>query len=199
MSDFAGLAAAAASLKRYLDLSFAAEQPLAGDPTTVAIVRSDDLEPATFSSLVERPALTLHVYRVDFDPVTRSAAAGAGASGRRKSAMALQMHILITPWASNADEEMRILGRTMQALEQTPILSGPLLAGEGWGPDESLQVLLESMDTSSLLRIFDSLPVDYRLSVPYVAKVLRLAGQKAEGPAVVTSIIAARPSLDGAA
>ncbi|HEX8662529.1 MAG TPA: DUF4255 domain-containing protein [Beijerinckiaceae bacterium] len=196
MTDFPGLAAATASLQRFFQLSFADREPLDGSPTGVAIVRTEDLDPAAFSGLVERPALTVHVYRVDADPTMRSAfAAAENGSGQRRPALALQLHFLITPWATNADEELRILGRAMQALEDTPILSGPLLSSQGWSPDDTLQILLEPMDTHALLRIFDSLPVPYRLSAPYLARVLRLTGRRVEGPPVVTSVLGVRPSL----
>jgi hypothetical protein len=44
------------------------------------------------------------------------------------------------------------------------------------------------------MRIFDSLPTDYRLSVPYIARIMRLDGRIAapEHP-VITAIIGATP------
>ena len=35
--------------------------------------------------------------------------------------------------------------------------------------------MLEEISTEALMRIFDSLPTDYRVSVPYVARVVRIA------------------------
>lgn len=70
-------------------------------------------------------------------------------------------------WAGNAENEHLILGRALQAVEDTPILAGPLLMqAADWAPHESLQLVLEDIDTEALMRIFDSLPVEYRLSVP---------------------------------
>jgi hypothetical protein len=199
MTDFAGIATAGATLQRFLQMSFNDRQPLDGDDTSVIVARTEDLDPANFSNLVSRPALTVHVYRVDLDPSVRTAwATAAVGGGRRRPALAVQMHFLITPWGANADEEHRIIGRAMQAIEETPILSGPLLAGEGWEPDETLQIVMEDMDTHALLRIFDSLPISYRLSTPYLARVLRLSGQPIDGPPVVTSVLGLRPSLEDA-
>jgi hypothetical protein len=198
MTDFAGIAIAGATLQRFLQMSFNDRQPLAGDDTSVIVARAEDLDPANFSGFVSRPALTVHVYRVDLDPSVRSAWATSAVGGGRRPALAVQMHFLITPWGSNADEEHRIIGRAMQAIEETPILSGPLLAGEGWEPDETLQIVMEDLDTHALLRIFDSLPISYRLSTPYLARVLRLSGRPIDGPPVVTSVLGLRPSLQDA-
>mgnify|MGYP000914636632 FL=1 len=37
-----------------------------------------------------------------------------------------------------------------------------------------MQLLLEEISTEALMRTFDSLPSDYRLSVPYLARVVRI-------------------------
>src|SRR3712207_4771056 len=141
---------AAASLQRFLQVRFGEEQPV-DDPTSVAVARTEDLEGANFAQLVSRPALTIQLYRVDYDPTMRAAWSAVGAYQQR-SVLALELHFLLSAWGANADEELRILGRAMQALEDTPILGGPLLAGDGWAPGESLQVVLEAMDTAALLR-----------------------------------------------
>ncbi len=47
-----------------------------------------------------------------------------------------------------------------------------------WHQDDRLQVFPESMNTEDLLRIWDGLPADYRLSTPYIIKNLRLLPAK---------------------
>jgi hypothetical protein len=78
----------------------------------------------------------------------------------------------------------------MQILETTPILSGPMLHSSGeWAAGDSIQIVLEEVSTEAVMRIFDSLPTDYRLSVPYIARVMRLDGRvAAPEPPVITSI-----------
>lgn len=65
----------------------------------------------------------------------------------------------------------------------------------GWDAGESIQLVLEEISTEAVMRMFDSLPTDYRLSVPYIARVMRLDGRVAapEGP-VVAAIIGAVPA-----
>ncbi len=189
MADFAGLAAAGRSIRNLLEARFEEQQPLASGNTSVRLARAEDFETANFAQFVARPAVTLFFYRVDYNKTMRAAWSAVGAYDGR-SRLALDMHFLLTAWAANAEEELRILGRTMQALEDTPIISGPLLAGgAGWAPDECLQMVLGDMDSETLVRLFETLPIRYRLSVPYVARVLRVDGVVVpREPPVVTAI-----------
>ena len=114
------------------------------------------------------------------------------------SHLALDLHFLFTPWAENANFEHRIVGRVLQCLEDTPILSGPLLNSLGdWSPQEALQICLENLSTEDLMRTFDSLPLDYKLSIPYVVRILRLDGQLNIAAVPVTTLVTAgKPEAD---
>lgn len=198
MAGFGSLSAAGRSFKRLLELRFDEAQPIAGTPTGVAIVRTEDLAPDNFATLVNRPAVTLLLYRVDFNKTMRAAWSGTGLNDQR-SHLALDLHFLLTAWADNAENEHLIIGRALQAVEDTPILAGPLLMNAtDWAANESLQLVLEDIDTESLMRIFDSLPVDYRLSIAYVARVTRIDGRRLptsqRDPDVTTAAIGARAS-----
>ena len=188
MADFAGLAAAGLSIQNLLQVRFSEEQPLAND-MSVKLARAEDFESANFAMFISRPALTLFFYRVDYNRTMRAAWSAVGAYDGR-SRLALDMHFLLTAWAANAENELRILGRTMQILEDTPIISGPLLAGNaGWAPDECLQVVLGEMESETLVRLFETLPIRYRLSVPYIARVVRIDGVEVpREPPVATAI-----------
>lgn len=197
MAGFRGVSATGRSIRRLLELRFRDEEPISGTPTSVAIVRTEDLDPVNLPALVARPALTIFLYRVDFNKTMRAAWSGVGLNDGR-SHLALDLHFLLTAWADNAENEHLILGRALQVIEDTPILAGPLLMQAiDWAPNESLQLVLEDIETEALMRIFDSLPVEYRLSVPYVARVTRIDGSRRPAnqrdPDVVTAIVGARP------
>ena len=84
----------------------------------------------------------------------------------------------------------------MQVLESTPILTGRMLHSSGdWDGGESIQIVLEEVSTEAVMRIFDSLPTDYRLSVPYIARIMRLDGPviAPEGP-VINAILGLKPT-----
>ncbi|MGE4559914.1 MAG: DUF4255 domain-containing protein, partial [Desulfobulbus sp.] len=141
------------------------------------------------SNLITLPALTLFLYRVDFNKTMRSAwAAMSHRDG--ETHLPLDLHFLLTAWAENADHEYRILGRAMQAIENIPILSGPLLDPiTDWATHEAIQLCLEDISTEDVMRTFDSLPVDYKLSVPYIARVVVVDGQQSRADGPVTSAV----------
>ena len=79
----------------------------------------------------------------------------------------------------------------MQCLDTTPILSGPLLTpAGGWAPNEGVQILLEDVPTEWIMRTFDSLPMDFKLSVPYVARIARIDGQQRYAVPETASVLA---------
>jgi Pvc16 N-terminal domain len=202
LAGFAGIAAAGRSIEMLLNSCFEDLQPLdppppepPGNKTKAVLVRTSDFESANVPTRIGSPALSIFLYRVDFNKVMRAAwSATSERDGRAH--LALDLHYLITPWGENAEEEHRILGRAMQCLDSTPILTGPLLHSSGeWDAGESIQVVMEELSSEAVMRMFDSLPTDYRLSVAYVARVMRLDGRvpAPEGP-VITSITGITPT-----
>ena len=184
MAGFTGIAAVGKSLERFLTLAFSDRQPVPGHVTTAVLIRTEDIDDAYITKHITDFGLSILLYRIDFNKATRAAfSAASQADGRGH--LALDLHYLLTPWAENAEHQHMIIGRAMQALERTPILSGPLLYEPALPPanysdepqqaaTDSVQMVLEEISTEALMRIFDSLPTDYRLSVPYTARVVRI-------------------------
>ena len=137
-------------------------------------MRSEDFAGTGADAVIHRPALSILLYRVDCNATMRAAWSAVGSQNGR-AYLPLDLHFLLTPWADNAEYELRILGCAMTSLEATPHLSGPLLDPLGdWAANEVVQLCLDDVATEDVMRIFDSLPVDYKLSVGYVARVVRL-------------------------
>jgi len=186
MTGFAAIAGVGKSIERMLALSFVERQPIDGKATKALLIRTDDLQRNAIATAIQRPALTIFLYRVDFNKAMRAAWSAIGTEDGRGH-LALDLHFLVTPWADNAEHEQCILGRAMQAIEFTPIFSGPLYyapvlpyADEPQPTaTEAIQIVLEEISTEALMRIFDSLPIDYRISVPYIARVVRLDTREA--------------------
>ena len=197
LANFAAIASVGLSLERFLTARLAeAPSVLDNGVASASLVRTSDFEPnrgpndpAAFSP----PALTIFLYRVDFNKAMRSAWSAVG-SQEGRARLALDLHYLLTPWAGNAEDEHRILGRALQALDFQPILSGPLLdPSGGWEPNESVQIVMEEISTEAVMRTFDSLPTDYRLSAPYVARVVRIDSQAEPKPPVTEAVGRLRP------
>lgn len=185
MANFSAIASAGMSIARLLNASFAAAFPAADVPHAL-LVRTDDFSPN--GGVIQPPALSLFLYRVDFNKTMRAAWSAVGYREGRTH-LPLDLHFLMTAWGHNAEAEHTILGRTLQVLESTPMLSGPLLDDTGgWDVTDAIQLVLEEISTEAVMRTFDSLPTDYRLSVPYIARIVRITSDRVAAPPVLDAI-----------
>ncbi len=197
MADFLSLAATARSLEKLLNHAFDVDEPLGvGTQTKAVLVRTEDLDPSGGVGVITAPALSIFVYRVDFNRTMRAAWSAVG-NQEGRAHLPLDLYLLLTPWAENADFELRILGKAMECLDATPILTGPLLDPLGnWAPGDAVQICLADLTTEDLMRTFDSLPVDYNLSVLYVARVITLSERVASpDPNVLTLATGTKPGV----
>lgn len=198
MATFTAIAAAGKSLERLLTSRFATDVPVPGSVSKAVLVRTDDFD-LTDQSVITPPVLTIFLVRVEPNRVMRAAWSGVGSYDQR-SHLPLDLHYLLTPWAANAEHEQCILGSAMRCLEEIPILSGPLLDtthDPGWATDEAIQITPGDDGPDGIMRVWDTLNTDFRLSVPYVARIVRIDGAAPpEGPPVMTAIAGAVPSLD---
>jgi hypothetical protein len=190
VGGFNSIAAAGKSLERLLTAGFAQPPiPVPGKTTKAVMVRTEDFDSTSISTVIVRPALSIFLYRVDFNKTMRAAWAGVTAHDGVPH-LPLDLHFLLTPWADNAEAEASILGRAIQVLDTTALLSGPLLHQSGeWAPNEAIQVLIDELSTEAVMRTFDSLPADYRISVPYIARVIRIDARRAAPSPDVTTLV----------
>jgi hypothetical protein len=196
MANANAIAAVGRSLERLLTLRFAeAPIPVPSRTTRAFLVRTEDFDPKATTSVIQRPGVSIFLYRVDFNKTMRAAWSAVGHQDGR-SHLPLDLHYLLTAWGDNAEHEHAILGRAMQCLDGVPVLTGPLLHQSGdWSDDEAIQMLLEEIPTEAVMRMFDSLPLDYRLSVPYVVRVIRIDGRDTRvAPDVTTAIAGVVPA-----
>ncbi|HEY2383507.1 MAG TPA: DUF4255 domain-containing protein [Terriglobia bacterium] len=93
----------------------------------------------------------------------------------KQPAIFLDLHYLFTYWGTSAQAEQTILGWTLQQLQTAPILDRSVLSSDGgWDATESVQLVLADLSLEDILRIWDALGPKYRLSVAYVARVVRI-------------------------
>ena len=191
----------ARSLETLLNRCFteldAADPDAFRDLPVARLVRTEDYAQVGSApgAVIRFPTLALFCYRVDVNRTMR-APWSAVAHVDHTIHLPLDIHFLLTPFDSDAEAELRILGATMQCLEQHPILAGPRLHPVGgWDARESIQLLNEDLVTEDVLRTFDTLPADFRLSVSYLARVVRIdAPDEPDHPDVVTAVRGLAPS-----
>jgi len=190
MANFNSIAATGMSIERLLNKAFSEPPvPVNSGTTKAFLIRTEDFDQASNTPTITRPGLSIFLYRVDFNKAMRAAWSGVSYHDG-VSHLPLDLHFLLTPWANNAEDEHAILGAAMQCLDSFPILSGPLLHQKGgWAANEAVQLVMEEISTEAVMRTFDSLACDYRISVPYIARVVRLDSRLASPPPPVTTLI----------
>lgn len=127
--------------------------------------------------------VTLYLYRVGIDPTKRHVELPPRGAGQpQRTALSLELHLVLTVWARSADYQQMVLARTMQILDEHAILGGDRLArpvlGLGevdpWEPNATVTLSVHEMSHEDMLRLWDGLAPTYRLSIPYVLRNVRL-------------------------
>ena len=81
------------------------------------------------------------------------------------------------------------VGRTIRELAQHPTIGRGDL-GDGFARGESVQITLGELSNEDLMRIWDAIDPSYRVSVPYVARVVQLDLEPSqEGAPVVAQML----------
>jgi len=106
----------------------------------------------------------------------------------KKPVLFLDLHYLITYWGTDPQAEQTILAWTMLQLQSTPILDSSILTPSSiWDPTESIQLTPADLSLEDILRIWDALGPKYRLSVSYIARVVRIDTGITPAPPVVAT------------
>ena len=127
--------------------------------------------------------ITLLLYRVTVNEHARLQRP-AGRDGAGPAPLNLDLHYLLTAWAGNALDEQVTMAWAMRQLHEAPVLDASSLSPDGgWARDEVVQVIPAELSTEDLMRVWDALTPPYRLSVSYVARVVRLDAEAADGSA----------------
>lgn len=143
--------------------------PAALDITQVPLSKlATGTEPAT--------GLTLSCTRVAMSdyPAQRVLAGGLTSS----ASIALEVSYLATAWGGGgASDEQSILAWAMLELAAHPILDRSVLIGGAsvWEPEETVQIVPETLTDDALFRLWGALQRKIRLSTTFRARVLRIS------------------------
>ena len=117
-------------------------------------------------------------------------------TGANTVPLSVDLHYLVSFWAQSAENEQLVLAWTLRQLHHVPVLDSSILGRDAaWDPDEVIQLIPEEIPTEDLMRVWDTLEPDYRLSVSYIARVVRIdpADVRDERQVVATRIEMAVP------
>lgn len=139
-----------------------------------------DFLPIVESKKVFDEGITLYLYRVGANPTRRNVPPRPQPDGRVfLPAVALDLYYLITAWAQDAEQQHRLLGWTMRALDDTPILPAGLLNSvmaehDIFHPEETVELIFEPLSLADMATLWENLRPKGQLSVTYVARMVCL-------------------------
>ncbi|BAL26820.1 DUF4255 domain-containing protein [Azoarcus sp. KH32C] len=187
MASHLGILAVLQALRERLSIRMAAR--LGGNPQ-VEILGSQSLSGAPQPNT---DTLGLYLHRISVDPFSRNRHLPP-TEGRRapRPELPVNLHLLLVAWCTHTEQEIGYLSTAIQIIGGGLTLSSAdvSLADPAWGHEDVVQVMPEEMSTEDLMRLWDSLPGDYRLSAPYLIKTVRLGPdvEAEEGPPVRTLV-----------
>ncbi len=197
MANLAAIRSVSSSLADYLTNAYSQAQFPAGvaKPTcTFSVVSSSQVQDTTNPANQSVSVLIL-LYRADVDTHLRN----SGRLNNREmntTPLSVDLQYLITFWSTSADNEQLVLAWTMRQLHQTPLLDSSILSAEaGWVPEDNVYIIPAELNNEDMMRIWDSLRPDFRLSLAYTARVVRIDPEQIStaGPVVATRLDYAVP------
>lgn len=156
------------------------------------------------------PALTIFLYQVEENRDLRNQPRRRELqTGKMTRPLVVDLRFLITPWAKANDgddqdaaalEGAAMLGLALQTLaplgEIVPAsIVAPIYANV-FAPDDSVQLMLESLPVEELYRIWDSSELPFRLSIAYRVRVIGIEHetQPGAGPVNQAELVAGQSS-----
>ncbi len=123
---------------------------------------------------------------------------------RKRPSLPVDVFLLITPWATDAERQLRILGWMMRHFEDRPILdagslNGSLSTGEiCFQPYESVELICDPLLPADWLALWDKFKHKLPASMTYVARAVQIDSEiiQIEGPAVTSRTFQASPGLE---
>ena len=155
------------------------------DPATITVATPDEFEGIREPG---KPNITGFMYRIAVNPQMRNNPRRMRPDGTIQSTpLPLELSFLITAWAKDTRDELKLIGRILQVLYDRRELGAADLVGTSWEPDDTVQLILESLPLEDHYRIWDANNVAYRLSLTYLARVVGLSA---------TDILVVAPVVD---
>lgn len=137
-----------------------------------------------FGNTVVNEGFSLMLYRVTVNGA-RNQPPRRGADGiKRRPALPLDLHFLLTPWASEAERQLRLLGWAMRFIEDHAVLPANELNHSlarrehpVFRPEETVELYCDPPAIADYLGLWDKYKTRWQTSVPYVARMVSLESE----------------------
>jgi hypothetical protein len=133
--------------------------------------------------------LSIWPYRVTVNEQMRnlSEAQSRRRPGLANRPLALDVHLLLSIWSGNTALELAVFAWMLRELHREPILDASSLSSNGgWAGDEVVQLIPAEITVEDMMRIWDAIAPSYRLSAPYVARIVQLDVEQPDALPVLT-------------
>jgi hypothetical protein len=196
VANYQAVFAVGDAIVKYLNNSYAAAN--VGLPCTFKLVSSAEIANEDTTTLDKTVSLFLHRMTTNdqFRYVTRVPDAP-----NDQPVLYLDLHYMLSYWdasAEGAEAEQKILVWTMQELQSNPILDTSILsltsATPDWDTNDAVQIIPADLSLQDILDIWDGLGPKYRLTVGYVARVVRVDQTITPGLPVVATRFTLQPN-----
>jgi Pvc16 N-terminal domain len=184
LADFTAIYSVGNSLASYLQNNYPPALNTSF-PATFQLVASAQIAEEDQTNLDKVVSIFLH--RITFNEHLRSATRLQDSSNKQP-ALFLDLHYLITYWGTDPRAEQTILAWTMLQLQSAPILDNSILSpSTTWDANENVQIVPADLSLEDILRIWDALGPKYRLSLSYIARVIRIDRGLTPTPPVIAT------------
>lgn len=177
MANLAAIRSVSRSLATYLDRAYRATTFPAGvarPNCTFTELPIGELQSDNISVAADSAQVPILLYRVNMNQHLRTSGRPANPE-MDPPPLSIDLHYLLAFWAGSAEVEQLVVAWTLRQMHQTPVLDGSILSGEAdWAPDDVIQLIPEEISNEDLMRIWDALEPNYRLSLSYIARVVRI-------------------------
>jgi Pvc16 N-terminal domain len=142
-------------------------------PPEFSTLEIKSYRPADFSDDPPSPGISLYLYRVSVNTVRRMLPRPVDQNGNRhRPALPIDLHYLLTPWATMPETQQILLGWSMRVLEDTPLLSSALLNPDVFLPDETVEIVSEPLPLQEIINIWDAFKPNFQISAAYSVRMV---------------------------
>jgi Pvc16 N-terminal domain len=177
MANIAAIRSVSSSLAAYLNNAYGASTVPSGVtmPNCTFVVASiGGVTTQTIPSTDLSVRVLIFLYRASINQHLRNVGRVAD-GGTRPVPLSVDLRYLFSFWSNSAENEQLALAWTMRQLHEVPILDSSILSAEAaWAPDDVIQLIPEEISNEDLMRIWDAIDPAYRLSLSYIARVVRI-------------------------
>ncbi|MCA9932359.1 MAG: DUF4255 domain-containing protein [Anaerolineales bacterium] len=129
--------------------------------------------------------VSLFLYRILPNTILRTPPGRLVNGQRQRIQLPVDLHFMLTAWGKDASMQTQIMAWVMRVMADYPILPFGLLEATTtvpvFHPNEIVEISPADVSTEELLQLWENLtPNNYHLSVPYVARNIRLESELLE-------------------